>query len=251
MRILILEDEIPAYEKLIGLLSEYFQESFENDWSRFVEEAKVLLANNEYDLILSDIRLKDGLSFDAFKNIQLNCPIIFCTAHDEYLLDAFKTNGIGYILKPYTKEDLHNSLEKYHFLVKTNQPLLDSNTIERVKDALKQRPYKNRFIIKYNNKIKLLNVSDVSLFNAEKDFSIALNEKGKKFIISKNLGTIENEISPQKFYRINRSQIINIDFIYSIDKYFNNRLAISIKGYDEKVLTSSAITSKFRKWLEE
>lgn len=253
MHILILEDEIPAYEKLLTHLEFYFEEDFTHNWARSNEKARSFLANERYDFILSDIQLLDGISFDVFNSVKIECPIIFCSAHDEYLFEAFRTNGIAYILKPYTKEDIKQALDKFQSFFKTEsyQPI-QNDTIDLLKSALQQEQthYKKRFVIKKSKGIQLLNVSDISLIEASGDFCMAVDYKGKKHPISHNLGTIHEMLNPMKFFRINRSQIAHIDFIENIESHFKNRLLIQLTGIKEKVMTSSSTTSDFRKWLE-
>jgi DNA-binding LytR/AlgR family response regulator len=254
MRILILEDEIPAYEKLLANLETYFEETFQHDWSRSVEKSRELLETQTYDFILSDIQLLDGISFDVFNAVKIDCPIIFCSAHDKYLFEAFRTNGIAYILKPYTQDDIRQALDKFKSFFKTEsyQPI-HNDTISLLKTALKQEEtnYKKRFVIKKSKGIQLLNVSDISLIEASGDFCMAMDASGKKFPISHNLGTIQQMLNPLKFFRINRSQIAHIEYIENIESHFKNRLLIQLTGIKEKVMTSSSTTSDFRKWLEQ
>ncbi len=254
MRILILEDEIPAYEKLVSNLETYFAESFSHDWARSNEKARGFLAQHQYNFVLSDIQLLDGISFDVFHTVQIDCPIIFCSAHDEYLFEAFKTNGIAYILKPYTKEDIKQALDKFQSFFKTEpfQPI-HNDTIDLLKSALKQEEihYKKRFVIKKSKGIQLLNVSDISLIEASGDFCMAMDQSGKKHPISHTLGSIHEMLNPLKFFRINRSQIVQIDSIENIENHFKNRLLIQLTGLKEKVMTSSSTTADFRKWLEQ
>ncbi len=254
MRILILEDEIPAYEKLLSNLESYFTEAFQHDWARSNEKAREFLAQETYEFILSDIQLLDGISFDVFNTVKIDCPIIFCSAHDEYLFEAFRTNGIAYILKPYTKEDIRQALNKFQsfFQSESYQPI-HNDTINLLKSALKQEEtnYKKRFVIKKSKGIQLLNVSDISLIEASGDFCMAIDAKGKKYPISHTLGTIQQMLNPLKFFRINRSQIAHIEYIENIESHFKNRLLIQLSGIKEKVMTSSSTTSDFRKWLEQ
>ena len=254
MHILILEDEIPAYEKLLANLETYFEEDFTHDWARFNEKARVFLADVSYDFIVSDIQLLDGISFDVFNSVKIDCPIIFCSAHDEYLFEAFRTNGIAYILKPYTQEDIKQALNKFQSFFKTEsyQPI-QHDTINLLKSALQQEQtnYKKRFVIKKSKGIQLLNVSDISLIEASGDFCLAIDHSGKKHPISHNLGTIYEMLSPLKFFRINRSQIAHIEYIENIESHFKNRLLIQLTGIKEKVMTSSSTTADFRKWLEQ
>ena len=254
MKILILEDEIPAYQKLVAFITDYFEEEIPHDWARSNAEGKEFLVNNNYDFILSDIQLLDGVSFDLYDEISIDAPIIFCSAHDEFLFQAFNTNGIAYILKPYTQIDFKKAIEKYQSLFKQGDyNSLTSKTISELKVALQEEHnnYKKRFVIKKAKGIQLLNVSEISTIEASGDFCIATDFQGKRHTISQNLGVIHQQLQPTKFFKINRSEIINIDFIDNIESHFKNRLLITMTGLKEKAMTSSSTTSDFRKWLEQ
>jgi len=252
MNILILEDEIPAYQKLITNLSSYFEEKITHDWARSISDGLAFLEKNTYNFILSDIQLLDGVSFDLFNQTTISCPIIFCSAHDKYLFQAFNTNGIAYILKPYTEKDFIKALDKYQSLFKQKNYSINTKVLDNLKTALKEEfsNYKKRFVIKKTKGIHLLQVIDISLIEASGDFCIATDFQGKRHTISQNIGSIIEQLSPKKFFKINRSQIIQVDFIEGIENHFKNRLLIAMQGCKEKVMTSSSTTSDFRKWLE-
>ena len=170
------------------------------------------------------------------------------------MFQAFNTNGIAYILKPYTQIDFKKAIEKYQSLFKQGDyNSLTSKTISELKIALQEEHnnYKKRFVIKKAKGIQLLNVSEISTIEASGDFCIATDFNGKRHTISQNLGVIHQQLQPTKFFKINRSEIINIDFIENIESHFKNRLIITITGEKEKVMTSSSTTSDFRKWLEQ
>jgi|TARA_B110000971_G_scaffold216618_1_gene251933 two-component system response regulator LytT len=254
MKILILEDEIPAYQKLTKCLDAFFDVKISQDWARTIADGKQLLQENSYDFILSDIQLLDGLSFDLFTKLEIDTPIIFCSAHDDYLFQAFNTNGIAYILKPYSQDDFNKAILKYQSLFnKGDYTTLDTATIDALKAALQEEytTYKKRFVIKKASGIQLLNAVEMVLITASGDFCLITDAAGKRHTISQNLGSIHQQLNPKKFFKINRSEIINIDFIEKIESHFKNRLLISIKNCKEKVMTSSSITSDFRKWLEQ
>ena len=253
MKILILEDEIPAYQKLTKCLDSFFDIKISHDWGRSIVDGEKFLNENSYDFILSDIQLLDGISFDLFNKIKTETPIIFCSAHDEYLFQAFNTNGIAYILKPYSQNEFDKAIQKYQSLFKKGDyNTLDNSTIDVLKTALQQEytTYKKRFVIKKASGIQLLNAIDIALITASGDFCLVIDNKGKRHTISQNLGSIYQQLNPKKFFKINRSEIVNIDFIENIESHFKNRLLISVKNYKEKVMTSSSTTSGFRKWLE-
>lgn len=257
MKILILEDEIPAYQKLLKCLNNFFTDTETGlamyDWARSIIDGKKLLEENSYDFILSDIQLLDGLSFDLFNKIKIDTPIIFCSAHDEYLFQAFNTNGIAYILKPYSQDDFNKAILKYESLFnKGDYTTLNNTTINALKLALQEEYtiYKKRFVIKKTSGIQLLNAVDIALISASGDFCLVNDAAGKRHTISQNLGSIYEQLNPKKFFKINRSEIVNIDFIEKIESHFKNRLLISVKNHKEKVMTSSSTTAEFRKWLE-
>ena len=253
MKVLILEDEIPAYKKLVSSLNTYYENEVDHDWVRSNADGLEHLKLHKYDVILSDIQLLDGISFDLFDSVRISCPIIFCSAHDEYLFKAFKANGIAYILKPYAPNDFNKAIEKYEALFKQgNYNALNHNTISQLKQALKEEntSYKKRFVIKKTKGIQLLNVVDIVHIEASGDFCLATDQKGKRHTISQTLSAIHQQLNPAKFFKINRSEIVSIDFIENIESHFKNRLLISIQGLKDKVMTSSSTTSEFRKWLE-
>jgi DNA-binding LytR/AlgR family response regulator len=254
MKILILEDEIPAYQKLINCLDSFFDTKISHDWARSNKDGKQFLIDNQYDFILSDIQLLDGISFDLFDSETVNCSIIFCSAHDEYLFQAFNTNGIAYILKPYSQDDFNKAIEKYQSLFKQgNYNDLNTDTLSNLKAALQEENtvFKKRFVIKKAKGIQLLNVSEINLIEASGDFCIATDKEGKRHSISQTLGLILQQLNPERFFKINRSQIVSIDAIENIESHFKNRLLITITNVKEKVMTSSSTTSDFRKWLEQ
>lgn len=255
MHILILEDEIPAYEKLVSYIDTYYKSNATYDWARSVKEGKrYLVAEQAYDFILSDIQLLDGISFDLFDEVDVPCPIIFCSAHDEYLFKAFNTNGIAYILKPYSKSDFNKAIEKYESLFRQGSyQALNHQTLLDLKSALSNETanYKKRFVIKKAKGIQLLQVADISMIEAAGDFCVATDNQGNRHSISFNLSTIYQQLNPNRFFKINRSEIISIDAIEQIESHFKNRLLITLSGHKEKVMTSSSTTAEFRKWLEQ
>ena len=251
MKILLLEDEIPAYQKLKNILDEIYHMGYECDHFRSVEEGvQALHQQKPYDLILSDIQLLDGNAFEIFDRASSSAPIIFCTAHDEHLLRAFEGNGIAYVLKPYSSVDIKNAINKYHNFFEANR---DRKAIFKKFCALMNEPsksYKKRFTIKRSSGIQLLNTNEVSFIKAFGDFCRIIDSKGEAHLLSQNMGRLIQELDPETFFRVSRSFIININFIDKIHAYSKNRLAIQMKNNSESIITSSAVTSDFRKWLD-
>jgi len=254
MKILILEDEIPAYEKLLSHIEQSLPDFQIVAWGRSIAEAKHFLEKHkDLDLIFSDIELLDGVSFEAFEQIDVNCPIIFCTAYDQYLFKAFQTNGIAYLIKPYNKDNFTEAINKYKSLFGQQKQLVSQDVISNLKAILDEgkNEYKKRFSIKKKGGIKLLSVEDIVSFEASGDFCFAYDNHNEKHIVNFALGEINEKIDPRKFFRINRSEIINIEYIDKIESHFKNRLLINMKHLDKGVFTSSSKTKEFRLWLEK
>ncbi|MEM6966524.1 MAG: LytTR family DNA-binding domain-containing protein [Bacteroidota bacterium] len=254
MNILILEDEIPAYQKLLTFIHTEIADGKVVGWARSIEEAALFFSKKpQLDLIISDIELLDGISFELFEKTKVDCPIIFCTGFDQYVLRAFKTNGIAYLLKPYSLENFREAYEKYKtlFAKKETKPI-DENILKELQEILHsdKKSYKQRFTVKKKDGIKLLDTKDIGAFEANGDFCMAIDREGKKHALNSTLSEVEEKIDPTRFFRINRSQIINVDFLEKVEPYFKNRLAIKMKFTKEIVYTSSNKTPSFRKWLE-
>lgn len=251
MRILILEDEIPAKKKLVSYLTNFFGELVVLNSTRTVKGGKELLhKNTDYNLILSDIKLLDGNSFEVFRTMETLPPIIFCTAYDEHLLEAFQTNGIAYVLKPYNESELQLALNKFEKLFEPRTLEKDIfRQLQKVLDA-SDKTYKRRFAIKKSNGIKLLDTSKISLIQANGDFCKIFDSTGQLHSISKSIGVFVEELNPKLFFKINRSQIVGIEHIKNIEPYSHNRLALHLEGVKEHIITSSSTTKNFRIWLE-
>lgn len=245
--LLLIEDETPAYQKLVSLLQEVMSGPFEHDWAKTSKQAtECLRSEQRYDLILADIQLSDGLSLDVLTREELHCPIIFCSAYNDYLLEAFRTNGIAYILKPYTKEDLKNAVDKYEKLFTPGTQLLTS-----LRQAItREKTYKERLVIKHRGGIHLLATTDISIIEAQGDFCRLYRHDGKAFNQSETLSSLQRQLDPKQFFRINRSQLVQLKHLVSIEPYFKNRLALRVTGYPDTVTTSSGTTAEFRVWLE-
>jgi len=256
LNVLVLEDEQRAGEKLTDLISE-IQPQAKVEWKRSVKEGlKFLKTKNPVQLIFSDIELIDGNAFKIFDSITPNCPIIFCTAYDKFYVNAFQTNGIAYLLKPYTKEQFVEAWKKYELLFesKKEQPVsLSADVLSDLQKLINRdaTKYKNTFSVKKKDGVFLLNVESIAYFQAQGDFVIAVDQKQSKHILNYPLKRIEELVDPQYFFRINRSEIINLKSILSFNVYNKNRLAIHLHHMDTVLFTANNRTPRFRVWIEE
>lgn len=257
MDIFVLEDEIPAYQKLMTLIINEIPNSRIIGWARSIQEAAVFLSTpgqDRPDLIFSDIELLDGISLQLFEKIEVNCPVIFCTGFDQYLLRAFRSNGIAYLLKPYSADDFREAYSKYQLLFdKATPPVLDEALLIRLQEILLQdkQSYKRRFTAKKKAGIKIIEVDAIAFFEAYGDFSFAImQEGGNKHLLNISLANIERQVDPRQFFRVNRSQMVNIHFIDNVAPHFKNKLLITLRGVKDTLLTSGNKTPAFRKWLD-
>lgn len=252
--ILVFEDEQLAAERIQRLLKEYYNNEINITWIQSVAEGITYLHNNTPDLILSDIELLDGRAFKVFEQTEIKAPIIFTTAYDQFLLEAFKTNGIAYLLKPIADDQLIDALDKYEKMFETKKEyILQPTVIQDLKQALDQSKtsYRRRFTIKKSSGIFILNVDDITHFSADDNIVFGIDSNNKKHIVNHRMSELEEILDPTVFFRINRSEIVNINYIEKMESYFNNRLTITINGVKEALKTSGPKTSAFRKWIDE
>ncbi len=253
MQVLIIEDEIPAFEKMRSLIAAHLKGNLNYDWARSVAEARQFLAGGTaYSLIFSDIQLLDGNAFEIFDNTKITIPIIFCSAYDAYLFKAFKSNGIEYILKPYTLEDISQAFTKYENLFTSRMEPFSLQVIDELKQSLRvnRDSYKKQFIIKTTKGIHILESKAIVIIEAKGDFCKLIDSQGKSHLYSLNIGSIFESLDPTQFFRINRSQVVQLPYIKKIENHFKNRLLLTLQSVSEPVMTSSATTADFRAWLD-
>jgi len=251
LKILIIEDEQRAGEKLLDALVSVAQNAA-IEWKRSVTETiEYLEEDPKLDVIFSDIELLDGNVFEVFKAIEPKCPVIFCTAYNTFYVDAFKTNGIGYLLKPFTQEDFKKAWDKFHLLFETEQTNASANLLLQLKSLVNENNsvYKTTFSVKRRDGVFLLNVNDIIYFQAQGDFVFAIDTNDKKHIINNTLTKIENQLNPKDFFRINRSEILSFHNIIKYSSYRKNRLEITLKN-DKVLFTSNSKAPNFRNWVE-
>lgn len=253
MNILVLEDEQRAGEKLLDLIKATAGPA-QLHWERSVAGGiQHLQTQAAPDLIFSDIELLDGNVFDLYRQVSITCPIIFCTAYDRFYINAFQTNGIAYLLKPYTKAQFLEAWEKYQRLFNTSSPSLSPQLLQDLQLLLHKegQASKTVFSVKKSDGIFLLKTANILYFQAQGDFVTAIDIHQKKHILNQSLSSIEAALSAKQFFRINRSEIIPLQYIQKYNTYFKNKLVIHLQGTTDVLYTSSSRTPAFRKWLED
>ena len=207
--------------------------------------------NETPDLIFSDIQLGDGLSFEIFKQVQIIAPIVFCTAYDEYALNAFKTNGIDYIVKPFTSKAIEEALNKYCNFRKTF-----SHSEEQYKTIIdtlinKDSPKSSSILVHYKDKILPLRLNNIALFYIENEITYLITFDKIKYTINKNLEELEH-FCGKNFFRANRQCLLNRKSVIDASQYFSRKLSVNINiPFHDKITVSKEKTPKFLNWLQE
>jgi DNA-binding LytR/AlgR family response regulator len=253
-KILIIEDEALAIKKLKRFIAKVCPEHIIIAEIDTVNEAISLLSTpTEIDIIFADIELRDGNVFDVFSQVTVTCPIIFSTAYDKFLMNAFKTNGIEYLLKPYSFERFDHAWQKYLAL----SPLNDTkytNLLTKLSviadNSAQENTYKKRFSIKSQQSIYFVNTDDIVYFQSNSGIIFAFDRDNKRHIMPyASFVAIESTLDPQQFFRINRSEIIQLSYIDKLERYCKNSLAIYLNASDLILKTSHKRTAEFNQWL--
>ncbi len=250
MRVVVIEDELPAAEKLCDFINRYDDSiQIAAKLESIGETRKWFRENKPPDLIFSDIELLDGNVFEFLKNEESNNPIIFTTAYDQFLLQAFERNGIAYLLKPFTFENFVAAMLK---LEKLKQIFASAqmNFWQEIQKNVTRPTYKERFVIKIRGGIQFVEAAQILYIQIQDGILFAFDAAGNKFPLNENLNTLEQILNPQMFFRINRSEMVNLKFIERLEPYFNDRLTIRLRNSKVKLIASTNRTPNLRKWIE-
>jgi DNA-binding LytR/AlgR family response regulator len=251
MNILIVENEMPAAEKLIRQLKKLDKSIAVLGVIETVEETiNRLQEKPQPDLILMDIQLDDGLCFEIFDTINVDTPVIFTTAYDEYTLRAFKVNSIDYLLKPIDEESLKKALGKYKKLYTDNSPY--RTDFRQLLNEFRNQ-FKSRFLIKIGDKFKSVAVKEISHFHICERNAFLNDSQGKDYGIDYSLDQLQGILDPRKFFRINRDCIINIEAISLMYSYSSSRLQVTLKNgkNNETYIVSREKVADFKKWIDK
>ncbi len=249
MKILLIEDEPLAIKKLKHLLTELrpsCQVIYDTDQVR--EAIYWLDENPAPDLIFSDVRLKDGLSFEIFKRIEVPCPVIFVTAYDQYAIEAFEVNSIDYLLKPVTRKALENSFLRLEQM----QSAFSGNSLQKAASTMleQQVEYKTRFLVKVGQRIRTVKTKEAAYFFSEDKVTFLCAHEGSKYPIDFTLEEVSELLNPQDFFRVNRQFLVNVEAIHEVHPYFKGRVKLTLSPDPEtEIIVSANKTPEFKAWL--
>jgi DNA-binding LytR/AlgR family response regulator len=244
IKIVIIEDEKPAVEKLKQLLSNSGENISILNIMGSVEDSVNWLSNNPPpDLIFMDIQLSDGISFEIFESVKITAPVIFTTAFDAYAIRAFKVNSIDYLLKPIDPELLSNAIKKYkdHYTAEKS---------ERINQMISEMPvkYKSRFLIKTGIHFKSVAINEIESFFIQERATFLLTKEAKTLDIDYSLDQLEKMVDPEDFFRANRNYLINMHYIKDMIGYSGSRIKIKMQygSYPDTIIISRERVNAFK-----
>lgn len=253
MKIVIIEDERITASDLAATIIELEPTATIVATLYSVKTAIEYFRKNEFpDLIFSDVQLGDGLSFEIFEAVKVGAPLIFCTAYDEYALNAFKANGIDYVLKPFTSDSIAESLAKYRTLenkfASKNNDLQYKTIIESL--LQKAQPKPSAILVHHKDKITPIRVDDIALFYIENEITYLVTFDKKSFSINKKLDELEQQCGSD-FFRVSRQCLLSRDAVIDASHFFSRKLSVNIcVPLDEKITVSKEKSPQFLAWLE-
>ncbi len=249
MKVLIIEDELHTANDLAATIQKVDPAiQIVTILKSVTESVNFFQQNSEkLDLIFSDIQLGDGLSFEIFRKVNVRTPVIFCTAYDEYALNAFKVNSIHYMLKPFNVKAVKEALEKFRNLKTSMTP--DEPSYQVLMRMLNERKKSTSVLVYQGDRILPVKLEEVALFYVKDDSTRMLTFDGKKYVFNKSLEETE-KLAGDDFFRVNRQFLVNRQAIKDSSQYFARKLAVNLTvSFDEKITVSKNKVAEFLRWL--
>ena len=251
MKVIIIEDEIPAANRLARMLQDLNMGIGIVATLDSVESSVAWLRQAPADaveLIFMDIQLADGLSFSIFQQVALTTPVIFTTAFDHYVLKAFKVNSVDYLLKPIDPVELKAAVEKYRTIYRGPSGLTEK--IERLMEEMSPAKYKERLLIRRGQQLHYLKTASTAHCHADGKLCYATDFSGNSFLLDNTLQELEGVLPPQQFYRVNRQLLVNIEAIKKVHTFLGGRLKLEVApATAADTIVSRERVSGFKEWL--
>lgn len=247
LKILIVEDETAAYENLTEIIKE-IEPGIQvlGNTESVSQTVKWLSSYPQPDLIFMDIHLSDGYAFSIFEMIEVEVPIIFTTAYDEYAIDAFKVNSVDYLLKPIKPEELQRSLQKFAKWSKSNI----AEYLSKLAQLVPAKRYKDKILIPLQDKLLPIDLNDVACFYTSDKVTKIILKDGTEYLYSKTLEQISASLNPTDFYRANKQFIIARSSVCNITIWFDSRLLLTLDAETpERIYISKNKASEFKTWI--
>ena len=251
MNVLIIEDEEQAAQRLESVVRQL--EPTARILARIdsvSQSVSWLKGNPSPDLIFMDIQLADGLSFQIFDQVEVNAPVVFITAYDEYALKAFKVNSIDYLLKPIDRDELKATFQKFKGLAKGAGTSVIKDNIDEVVKMLTKR-FKTRFVVKVGEHLRAIETNDIQYFYSKDKSTFCVTKNNRRIVLDFSLEQLEEMVDPDRFYRINRKYLVASDSIGDIVTFLNSRLKLRLKvDHEDDVIVARERVQEFKDWLD-
>lgn len=264
MKVVIIEDEHLSAQRLEAMLKRY-DPSIEVLAELPSIEASVawFKSNSDPDLIFMDIHLEDGQSFSIFESINLDVPVIFTTAFDEYMIKAFKVNSVDYLMKPLNYEELAEAVEKFKRIFQRelkeddggwkmeDERNLPHGLEELIKSIQKKEPeYKSRFLVSIGSRLKTIDTSEINYFFSADKITFLVTKENQRFPIDFSLDKLASQLDPKQYFRVNRQMIVRLDAIENIHVFSKGRIKLDLKpSMKEDVFVTIDKVVEFKEWL--
>ena len=253
MNILVIEDELKAGRALMKVIAAIRPGSTINGLLQRVSSAvEYLAANPAPDLIFMDIQLADGLSFSIFEKVKIDAPVIFCTAYDEYALEAFKANGVDYLLKPFSEATVRAAFDKLDKISNTfsSRPI-PTALVEQLLHLTQPDAGKQSFLVFKNGKYTTVPVEQIAYFFVRNEQTTLVTLTGGTFTINQSLDDTARQLNSKSFYKLNRQYLIGFKAVKEVEYYFARKLLVKLTvPTDEKLLVGKDKATAFLHWLE-
>ncbi|MES2778108.1 MAG: LytTR family DNA-binding domain-containing protein [Bacteroidota bacterium] len=251
IKVWIIEDEEPAVKRLEKMLGNIdSQLVVEQKLCSIEQSVQAFQTKDLPHLVLMDINLADGRSFEIFKQVQVTVPIIFVTAFDQYAIEAFKVNSIDYLLKPIKAEELKTAIEK--FKRQQAQATAAGFDMQQLLQTIgiAKKEYKERFVVKYGEHLRTIDINNIAYFYSENKATHLITKDGNRFIADHNLDQLENMLNPRNFFRINRQFIISLVSIAEMLTWTKARVLVKLNPPTKlDTIVSSERAASFKNWL--
>ncbi|MCB0534766.1 MAG: response regulator transcription factor [Lewinellaceae bacterium] len=246
MKILLIEDELPAARQLTKLLTAQLPGCTILETLDSVTGAvRWLRSFPAPDLVFMDIQIADGLSLDIFRQVDVAAPVIFTTAFDQYAVQAFKVNAIDYLLKPIDPEDLQKALDRVQ-----ERRLAGPVDMQALVNHFQPARYKDRFLVKSGQHMVFIATADIAFFRSSDGLTMAHLFSGKKYFVDHTLDELDTLLDPRQYFRVSRAVTLRIDAIQKIHPHLNGRLKLDTEpDAPEAVYVSRDRAPAFKNWL--
>lgn len=253
MQVAIIEDESVARQHLQSMLTEIDAGIHVSVTLDSIEASvRYFQSQPSVDLVFLDIELGDGQSFEIFKQVSIDVPIIFITAYQEHALKAFKLNSVDYLLKPVDKNELNSAIEKYRKLHVEQKQKLQQNILSLLDKMEGNGQSRTRYLAKSGTRLISVMTADVAYFYTKDRLQFIKTIRNEDYVLDKRLDEIELELEKNNFFRVNRQFILNYNAIHKVHTWFSGKLKISVQPEaHEEIIISRLKAADFKKWLGE